>query len=82
MRVESPDAALLVSGAECARRLGIGLSLFHSLRRQGRMPLAPIRLGRAVRFSAGELTRWAAAGCPAEAKWRAMNTMNPVRRTA
>lgn len=67
------DNALLLSGPDVCARLRIGVSLFHGLRRQGRLPLTPIRLGRAVRFSADELARWTAAGCPNAMKWNAMN---------
>jgi predicted DNA-binding transcriptional regulator AlpA len=65
--------ALLLSGPEVCRRLDIGLSHLHALRRAGKFPLIPVRLGRSVRWSADELTRWCAAGCPATDRWRAMN---------
>jgi predicted DNA-binding transcriptional regulator AlpA len=74
MQIDTPNAdALLLSGPDVSRRLGIGISHLHGLRRAGQLPLTPIRLGRAVRFRADELARWVAAGCPAAAKWEAMN---------
>jgi predicted DNA-binding transcriptional regulator AlpA len=69
MPVESADA-LLLSAADVSRRLAICKGHLHGLRRAGKFPLTPIRLGRAVRFSADELTRWTQAGCPAADRWR------------
>lgn len=66
------NAALLLSGAAVCARLGIGKSTLHKMIRGGRFPLLPVRLGRAVRFRADELSTWVAAGCPAADRWRAM----------
>jgi excisionase family DNA binding protein len=67
----TPDA-LLLSVADVCRRLSIGRTTLHAMTRTGRFPLAPIHLGRAVRFKASELEAWVAADCPGESKWRAM----------
>jgi excisionase family DNA binding protein len=72
MRSDAADA-LLLSASDVCRRLGIGVSHLHALRRAGKFPLTPVRLGRAVRFRADDLTRWVSAGCPAATKWNAMN---------
>jgi predicted DNA-binding transcriptional regulator AlpA len=81
-RVNHPaaDAILLDAHGVCAR-LSIGLSHFHALRRDGRFPLAPVRLGKSVRFYADELRQWTAARCPGEMKWRAMQQAGALRRT-
>lgn len=76
------DGVLLIDGRELARRLGVGISTIHALRRTGRFPLKPIRLGRAVRFRSDELSRWCAVGCPAANRWDAINTSPERRRTA
>jgi predicted DNA-binding transcriptional regulator AlpA len=64
-----PPDLILIDGAEICRRLSIGMSHFHALRRAGKFPLTPVRLGRAVRWRAADLARWIAAGCPA--RWAA-----------
>jgi predicted DNA-binding transcriptional regulator AlpA len=68
-----PDNAILLDAAGVCHRPSIGISHLHALRRAGRFPLMPVRLGRAVRFRADELSRWVSAGCPAADRWRAMN---------
>ena len=78
----STGATLLLSGPEVARRLGIGISTLHALRRADRLPLATIRLGRAVRYRADELRDWTAAGCPARRAWEAMRAEKPRMRVA
>jgi predicted DNA-binding transcriptional regulator AlpA len=80
MQAESLIAdALLVSGPSVAERLGIGLSHLHGLKRAGKFPLTPIRLGRAVRYRVDELVAWTAAGCPAADRWRAMQAVSMRR---
>ena len=69
-----PTDALLIDGPEVARRLGIGLSHLHAMKRAAKFPLTPIRLGRAVRYRADELAAWTAAGCPANCRWAAMKS--------
>ena len=59
---------LLLTAPEAAGMLGIGKSTFYRLHSSGRVPM-PVRLGGAVRWRAGELTDWVAAGCPARARW-------------
>jgi len=63
--------SLLLSGPAVCARLGIGISSLHSLKRAGKFPLQPIRLGRSVRFSAAELAAWCEARCPSASVWKA-----------
>lgn len=69
------ESALLLSGKQVCHRLSIGLSHLHAMKRAGKFPLAPIRLGRSVRYSADDLRRWCEAGCPASAKWNAIEML-------
>ena len=71
-----PDDSLLLSAAQICSRLSIGLSHLHGMRRAGRFPLQPIRLGKSVRFKATELSAWCDAGCPSGDRWRAMQTIS------
>jgi predicted DNA-binding transcriptional regulator AlpA len=66
--------ALLLSAQDVCDRLRIGLSHLHAMKRCGKFPLQPIRLGRAVRFRADELAAWIAAGCPTTDRWRAIQS--------
>lgn len=67
-----PLAPLLVDSAGAARLLGgISRSHFAGLHAGGRLPL-PIRLGRRVMWSVGELERWVQVGCPSRERWEAM----------
>jgi predicted DNA-binding transcriptional regulator AlpA len=75
------DDALLLSGADVCRRLGIGLSHFHNLRRSDKFPLTTIRLGASVRWREDELRQWIECGCPANAdRWKMMAQATGSRR--
>jgi predicted DNA-binding transcriptional regulator AlpA len=63
---------LLVDAPGVCATLGIGLTLFHTLRNTGRFGPSPVRLGRAVRFRSDEVAAWVAAGAPSLERWRAM----------
>jgi predicted DNA-binding transcriptional regulator AlpA len=82
MPVESPvDDVLLIDGRELARRLGVGISTIHAMRRAGKLPLRIVRLNAAVRFDARECAAWVAAGCPASAeRWRMLQSASAGRR--
>jgi predicted DNA-binding transcriptional regulator AlpA len=67
--------ALLIDGRELARRLGIGVSMLHSLKRQGRLPLQITKLGRRVLYRADEARRWVECGCPNAQKWSAIRAI-------
>jgi excisionase family DNA binding protein len=82
MKSDTPVDAILLNADDVCRRLSIGLSNFHKLRRAGKMPLTPVRLGRAVRFRASELAEWVAADCPTSDRWRLLQQAGAVRRTA
>jgi excisionase family DNA binding protein len=79
MFARTTDNPLLIDGAEVCARLSIGKSKLHQMIRAGRFPVSPIRLGRAVRYSAADLSAWVAAGCPASDRWRAMLAVNGRR---
>jgi predicted DNA-binding transcriptional regulator AlpA len=76
---DSPAPPLLIPDAEAARLCGIGRATWHRLRAAGRIGPQPVRLGRAVRYRRAEVERWAAAGCPDAATWRAMVEMEGRR---
>jgi predicted DNA-binding transcriptional regulator AlpA len=83
MPIDAPtvrDDALLLSIADVCRRLSVGRTLLHQMRRGGKFPLQEIKLGAAVRFRADDLERWVSAGCPGSERWRALN-IPAMRRT-
>lgn len=57
-------AAQLLRRREAAAVLGIGERTLFSLTARGAIPSR--RIGRAVRYSPGELSAWVRAGCPCE----------------
>lgn len=69
---------LLCDGYGVCAALGIKWSKFHSMKRSGRFPIQPIRLGRSVRFRVRDVEAWVAAGCPNSDKWQAMRFMKGV----
>lgn len=79
MPADTTDHALLISGGEVCRRINIGKSKLHQMIRSGHFPVRPIRMGRAVRYRADELSRWVAAGCPNADRWRVMTAVNGRR---
>jgi predicted DNA-binding transcriptional regulator AlpA len=70
------DAPILLDARGVCARLSIGLSHFHALKSDGRFPLTPIRLGRAVRWDLRDVAAWIDAKCPNEYRWRAMRQMS------
>jgi excisionase family DNA binding protein len=71
----SPDqrVPLLVDVDEVARLLSISRTTVFKLINSDRM-VAPIRLGRALRWNFEELRAWANAGCPSRYRWEAEKT--------
>ncbi len=65
-----PDRLALPAG-EVAKLLAISERHLWALNSSGRLP-RPVRLGRAVRWSAEELRDWIAAGAPERTRWEAM----------
>lgn len=59
---------LLISASEAAKLLGIGRSLFYSLKSEGKLP-EPKRLGGRVLWQKTELEEWIAANCPTQQHW-------------
>jgi excisionase family DNA binding protein len=57
-----------MSAEELATFLGVSKRHVNSLNASGRLP-KPVRLGRAVRWSADEIRAWFAAGAPSRDKW-------------
>ena len=64
-------APLTLDAVASAKLIGVSRSHFYDLHLEGRVP-APIRLGRAVRWSRAELVEWLAAGGPPRAEWEKM----------
>jgi predicted DNA-binding transcriptional regulator AlpA len=55
-----------------AARLSVSRSQFFKMASSGKLP-APARLSeRTVRWSAEEVAKWIAAGCPVRDKWNAL----------
>lgn len=57
------DQGLLINSKEAAKLLKVSPRTLWRMQTSGEMP-APIRLGRAVRWSAEVLKKWVEAGCP------------------
>ena len=54
---------------QAARLLKVSQRTIYEMHVTGRMP-PPIRVGRAVRWSAEALTKWVEVGCPIEPGWQ------------
>lgn len=63
--------SLTLDSRGAARLLGISRSSFWKLNSAGKVP-APIRLGRATRWSRRELGLWLEAGAPSRERWEEM----------
>jgi excisionase family DNA binding protein len=59
---------LLVDAKGAARLLGIGRTTLYELMKAG--AIAPVRIGRCVRFPVAELERFVAGGCTVDADTR------------
>jgi excisionase family DNA binding protein len=57
------DQGLLIDSREAAKLLQVSSRTLWAMQKEGRMP-APIRIGRAVRWSYESLKKWVEAGCP------------------
>jgi excisionase family DNA binding protein len=57
------DAGLLIDTREAAKLLNVSARKLWQMYNSGEMP-APIRIGRAVRWSYEPLKEWVATGCP------------------
>jgi predicted DNA-binding transcriptional regulator AlpA len=75
------DDVMLIDAEGVCARLSIGVSHLHAMRRAGKFPLAPVHLGRAVRWKTDDLVRWVSAGCPAADRWRMLQQGGVMRRT-
>ncbi len=62
---------ILLSAAESAKLLGIGRSLFYSLRSEGKLP-RPRQLGGRVLWQKSELEKWIDHNCPTQQQWEQM----------
>jgi predicted DNA-binding transcriptional regulator AlpA len=66
-----PASALLLTARQAAAMCGVSLATWHRMVSAGRCP-APLRLSRGcVRWRAGELAEWVAAGCPPRREFEA-----------
>lgn len=68
MNSSSPSERLALPAAAVAKLLDISERHLWTLHSTGRIP-RPLRLGRAVRWSADELRAWLAAGAPSRDAW-------------
>jgi predicted DNA-binding transcriptional regulator AlpA len=64
--------AVGIDARAVATLLGISVSHFFALQRTGRFGPQARRLGRAKRYDRDEVLTWFRAGCPARARWQAM----------
>ena len=62
------DQGLLIDSRQASKLLRISSRTLWSMYNSRRMP-APIRIGRAIRWSYEELRAWVNEGCPAQEKW-------------
>ena len=67
-RIETTKGPSAYSAAELAARLGVSLRHVRRMDSAGMLP-RPVRLGRAVRWSADDLDAWLAAGAPDRRAW-------------
>ena len=58
------DKGLLIDSRQAAKLLKVSERTLFTMHKRGEMP-SPIRIGRAVRWSLEELTKWVDAKCPA-----------------
>lgn len=72
--------AILLSRYQTAASLG-GISKTHLARLERRGAIGPklIKLGERCVYSAHELERWAAAGCPPRVRWAEWPDDSPLR---
>ena len=68
MPTQTAIKSILLSASEAAQLLGIGRSLFYSLRSEGKLPL-PRRLGSRVLWQKTELEKWIDSNCPTQQQW-------------
>ena len=61
----------LLRAVDVGRILNLSKRQIFRLNSSGKIP-APIRIGGAVRWSAGEISAWLAAGAPDRRTWEAM----------
>jgi len=69
----SPLNPLAVDVGGAARLLAISESRLFAMRRAGKFGPVPVPMGRCCRYRVAELVAWVNAGCPARARWQAMN---------
>lgn len=68
------EEPVLITAAMLAEWLNVSERHIHNLRNDGKLP-APVLLGRAVRWNAGEIQAWLAAGAPERKAWEAMRAL-------
>jgi excisionase family DNA binding protein len=61
----------LITVETLAKMLAVNLFTVYRWKDAGRLPAA-VKIGKCVRWRAGEIAGWIAAGCPPRAKWEAM----------
>lgn len=76
VRPLTDEKPLALSAEEVAKLLGVSERHVWSLNSSGKLP-KPIRLGRAVRWSADELRMWLLAGAPRREHWEAIRDAGP-----
>lgn len=67
------DELLLIDTQRACKLLGVSPRKLWQMYNSGEMP-APIRIGRAVRWSHEELRAWVEAGCPPQNEWKRMRS--------
>jgi predicted DNA-binding transcriptional regulator AlpA len=73
------EACWLLTLGDLARQLQRSRRAIERDMQLGRIGPKPIRLGRAVRFSASEVKAWIAASCPRRDEWRRLQSKTGKR---
>jgi predicted DNA-binding transcriptional regulator AlpA len=74
---ESSDTLAASAGA-LSRRLGVSVRHIRRMHSAQKLP-RPVRLGRSVRWPAGEIADWLRAGAPDRERWERVRTARDVR---
>lgn len=67
--MENKIEPALISVNEVCKLIGIGRTLFYSLRNKGDFAPLPVKLGDRTLYDRAEVEKWIAAKCPPRKQW-------------
>ncbi len=73
------NEGLLIDSKAVARLLSVSKRHVEKMNCSGELGPAAIKLGRCCRWRRSEILRWIEAGCPARARWLAMQARPGLR---